>query len=225
MNKLKAGIYCHYKGGLYKLLRIAKDSETLEDIVVYQALYGEGEFWVRTAKMWSETIDVNGIQVPRFEFCGKNSKELKLWLEDASIRKKTTSSQNEQTEAGTKERIGAIYNNRSFELADTIIEHADKAEESIIECARLISECDIHMGAALMCAVQLEDEIDNEGYCEAVLNCRQLIYDIDKSLCALQNKWFRKLSRICQSMAEYEDNYQIELEAISTNNSDDNENN
>lgn len=54
MMKLKPGIYRHFKGNEYRLLYTAKHSETLEDMVVYQALYGERGIWVRPAAMWAE---------------------------------------------------------------------------------------------------------------------------------------------------------------------------
>ena len=66
---MKPGIYRHSKKGtLYKLHLIAKHSETLEDMVVYEALYDNAEFkfWVRPASMWSELIEINGQTVPRF---------------------------------------------------------------------------------------------------------------------------------------------------------------
>lgn len=59
--------YRHFKGGLYKLLCIAKDSETLEELVVYQALYGDGQVWVRPKKMFFETVTRDGQIFPRFE--------------------------------------------------------------------------------------------------------------------------------------------------------------
>ena len=59
-------IYKHYKGNLYELLYIANHSETLEKMVVYKALYGEGEIWVRPLSMWNEKVFVNGEMVPRF---------------------------------------------------------------------------------------------------------------------------------------------------------------
>ena len=52
-----ADYYRHFKGGKYKLLGIAKDSETLEKMVVYQALYGEGEMWVRPYEMFFGTVE------------------------------------------------------------------------------------------------------------------------------------------------------------------------
>ncbi len=64
---MKKGIYKHYKGNMYELLYIANHSETLEKMVVYKALYGDGEIWVRPASMWSEEIEINGKTVKRFE--------------------------------------------------------------------------------------------------------------------------------------------------------------
>ena len=67
---MEKGIYKHYKGNLYELLHIANHSETLEKMVVYKALYGEGEVWVRPLSMWGEVVEVNGKKVPRFEYIG-----------------------------------------------------------------------------------------------------------------------------------------------------------
>ena len=68
---LKKGIYEHYKGNRYELLFVATHSETLEKMVVYKALYGEGEIWVRPANMWNETVELNGQTVPRFRWCAQ----------------------------------------------------------------------------------------------------------------------------------------------------------
>ena len=57
----------HFKGSLYRLEGFAKDSETLEDMVVYRALYGDGGLWVRPAKMFFETIECDGKTMKRFE--------------------------------------------------------------------------------------------------------------------------------------------------------------
>ncbi len=64
------GKYRHFKGNEYELLFVARDSETLEPMVVYRALYGEGGIWVRPASMWSEEIERNGIKVKRFSRIG-----------------------------------------------------------------------------------------------------------------------------------------------------------
>ena len=61
-----AGIYRHYKGQRYEVLGVARHSETLEELVVYRALYGEHGLWVRPAAMFSETVTVDGQSLPRF---------------------------------------------------------------------------------------------------------------------------------------------------------------
>ena len=55
-----------FKGGLYKMIDIDKDSETLEEMVVYQALYGEKGLWVRPRKMFFEKIVSDGKEMDRF---------------------------------------------------------------------------------------------------------------------------------------------------------------
>ena len=68
MKDIKLGVYKHYKGNEYRVLAIASHSETLEKMVVYQALYGEYGIWVRPISMWNELVDVNGVETPRFKF-------------------------------------------------------------------------------------------------------------------------------------------------------------
>lgn len=60
------GKYRHFKGNYYRVIGVAQHSETLEEMVVYQALYGEGGLWVRPAAMWNETVDRDGYCGPRF---------------------------------------------------------------------------------------------------------------------------------------------------------------
>lgn len=69
--ELKQGKYRHFKGGEYELLFIAKHSETLEPMVVYRALYGEGGLWVRPASMWTEQVCRDGYEGPRFQYVGE----------------------------------------------------------------------------------------------------------------------------------------------------------
>ena len=64
--ELKPGIYRHFKGNRYRLLYVARHSETMEPMVVYQALYGEQGIWVRPAAMWSEWVERDGYAGPRF---------------------------------------------------------------------------------------------------------------------------------------------------------------
>ena len=65
------GIYRHYKGNLYEVLAIAKHSETLEDMVVYKALYEEGLVWVRPLSMFDEEIIKDNVRIKRFELIEK----------------------------------------------------------------------------------------------------------------------------------------------------------
>lgn len=66
----KPGLYRHYKGNEYRVLGLARHSENLEPVVIYQALYGERGIWVRPARMWSEIVQVRGQSVVRFARIG-----------------------------------------------------------------------------------------------------------------------------------------------------------
>jgi hypothetical protein len=69
---IKPGIYTHYKGKQYLVIGMARHSETLEELVVYQAKYYSSEFgefalWVRPEAMFTEEVEVDGKKVPRFK--------------------------------------------------------------------------------------------------------------------------------------------------------------
>ena len=59
--------FVHFKRGHYRLVGYAKDSETLEPMCVYEALYGDGGLWVRPAKMFFEDVEKPGYSGPRFK--------------------------------------------------------------------------------------------------------------------------------------------------------------
>ena len=65
----------HFKGNRYRLEGFAKDSETLEGMVIYRALYGEHGLWVRPTKMFFETIERDGKQMKRFELLEETNAE------------------------------------------------------------------------------------------------------------------------------------------------------
>ena len=67
---IKPGRYRHFKGNEYEVIGTAKHSETLEEMVVYRALYGEFGLWVRPAKMWEETVEWDGKTNQRFSYIG-----------------------------------------------------------------------------------------------------------------------------------------------------------
>ena len=66
METIKAGVYRHFKGNLYRVLFTARRSETGGEMVVYQALYGEKGYWVRPAAMWQETVKRENYTGSRF---------------------------------------------------------------------------------------------------------------------------------------------------------------
>lgn len=68
---LKSGRYRHYKGNEYEVTGIGKHSETLEDMVIYRALYGEKEIWIRPLEMFLEEVEIDGKRKPRFRYLGK----------------------------------------------------------------------------------------------------------------------------------------------------------
>lgn len=69
--EIKIGKYRHFKGNEYEVVALAKHSETLEPMVVYRALYGDGGYWVRPAAMWNETVEREGKTFRRFTYIEK----------------------------------------------------------------------------------------------------------------------------------------------------------
>lgn len=70
MEGIQPGRWRHFKGNEYEVIGMAQHSETLEPLVVYRALYGDGGLWVRPAAMWMETVERDGQTVPRFAYLG-----------------------------------------------------------------------------------------------------------------------------------------------------------
>ena len=68
---IRPGRYRHFKGGEYRVLYLARHSETQEWMVVYQALYGEHGIWVRPAAMWEEIVERYGYTGKRFTYIGE----------------------------------------------------------------------------------------------------------------------------------------------------------
>lgn len=68
MEKLKLGKYVHFKGKEYEVIYVGKHTETLEDVVIYRALYGDFGIWVRPLKMFIEKVEIDGKLVDRFKY-------------------------------------------------------------------------------------------------------------------------------------------------------------
>jgi hypothetical protein len=72
MKEVKPGKYKHYKGKFYEVIGAAHHSETLEEFIVYRALYstkkfGKNSLWIRPKKMFLEKVRINAKLVPRFK--------------------------------------------------------------------------------------------------------------------------------------------------------------
>jgi len=78
METIEAGLYRHFKGMEYLVENVARHSETMDQFVVYQALYGDFGLWVRPIGMFKETVVIGGEEIPRFQRTGT--------LEDAKER-------------------------------------------------------------------------------------------------------------------------------------------
>lgn len=74
MSAVKPGLYRHFKGNYYQVIGTARHSETMEELVVYRALYGERGLWVRPASMWNELVERDGRTVKRFTYMGNTVK-------------------------------------------------------------------------------------------------------------------------------------------------------
>ena len=71
MDLVIGGKYRHFKGNFYQVIDVAKHSETLEEYVVYRALYGEFGLWVRPKAMFLENVERGGSIMPRFKYGGE----------------------------------------------------------------------------------------------------------------------------------------------------------
>ncbi len=68
--ELPIGIYRHYKGAEYEVLRLAQHSETEEWLVIYRQCYADGRWWVRPLARFTDMVEVAGTQVARFDYQG-----------------------------------------------------------------------------------------------------------------------------------------------------------
>lgn len=67
---MKLGKYRHYKGGEYEVIGVAKHTETGEELVVYRPLYADDGLWVRPKEMFLNSVTIDGVGKPRFEYLG-----------------------------------------------------------------------------------------------------------------------------------------------------------
>ncbi len=126
MSVIIGGIYEHYKGNKYKIIGVGKHSETLEKLIIYQALYGNNELWVRPYDMFCEKIVKNGKEIHRFRYMGDEldlmytiqldipeelnkvlfendidiGKEISQYMENVNVEYKPTDAENHKKDIG-----------------------------------------------------------------------------------------------------------------------------
>lgn len=81
----KKRYFVHYKGGLYQMIGIVRHSETLEEMVLYQALYGNHEIWVRPITMFFDMVTQDGVGVERFKEITENEMSCLLLKKNENI--------------------------------------------------------------------------------------------------------------------------------------------
>ncbi len=77
-DSLKLGFYEHYRGKRYEVFGVGKHSETLEEFVVYRALYGDRDIWIRPLEMFMEEVEIDGAKKPRFRYLSTIVKKANL---------------------------------------------------------------------------------------------------------------------------------------------------
>ena len=75
LPSIEPGVYVHHKGARYEVLGTVRHSETLEALVLYRPLYGEGALWVRPHAMFTEDVEVDGVRRPRFRLASGDATE------------------------------------------------------------------------------------------------------------------------------------------------------
>ena len=134
MDVIPLGIYRHYKGNQYEVIGFAKHSETLEDMVIYKALYGEGGIWVRPLSMWGELVETDGKAVRRFEYVDDKTETVrKDELNEALRSIESTLNKCEKAltklREGTSQRTLTARRIEAFRIASTLIKEKLEAIE------------------------------------------------------------------------------------------------
>ncbi len=71
-KSIKPGIYEHFKGAKYKVLGVVRHSETLEEMVLYEHMFGDHSTWIRPIDMFLEQVENDGKKIPRFKYIDEN---------------------------------------------------------------------------------------------------------------------------------------------------------
>lgn len=116
INQIQDGIYRHYKGNVYQVICVVKHTETLEDMVVYSDIIDDEKKWARPLSMWNETVTVDGITKPRFEFIAANIEDMDNKALFPLINK--IADLMEQDDHNSETRVSAFYNKNTGEIIE-----------------------------------------------------------------------------------------------------------
>lgn len=146
MSVVIGGIYEHYKGNKYKVIGVAKHSETLENLVVYQALYGENDLWVRPYEMFCEKFVKEGKEIERFKYLGDElNQTYRIYLEISEDLKSALSENSIDLEKELVREIGNI---------DIEYVHIDDGNHKK-DVGMVILAVGVSVSAVLMCVAKL----------------------------------------------------------------------
>lgn len=116
INHIPNGIYRHYKGNVYQVICVAKFTETLEDMVVYADIVNDEKKWVRLLSMWNETVTVDGVTKPRFEFIAASIEDMDSKALFPIINK--IADLMEQDNRNSETRVSAFYNKNTGKIIE-----------------------------------------------------------------------------------------------------------
>jgi len=119
---IRKGIYRHFKGAFYKVIDVAKHSESEEQLVVYRALYGDKGVWVRSLSMFTEQVQLDGKSQPRFAYLEPQSEVLEVVVLDV---KDGQQADFERAFESAQEIISAMYGYISHDL-QRCLEHSNR---------------------------------------------------------------------------------------------------
>lgn len=141
---IKIGRYRHYKGNNYAILGIARHSETLEELVLYKELYGEGQLWARPADLFEETVPIGEKEIPRFSYI--NNKEYNTLLFDLdgtltdSAEGITNSVRYALAKFGLHEEPNQLIKYIGPPLIDSFMQFAELSKEQALDAVKYYRE-------------------------------------------------------------------------------------
>lgn len=163
-------VYKHFKGNLYKIIGIAKDSETEEKMVVYQALYGDYDLYVRPLDMFMSPVDKNKYpdvkQKQRFELIGISASDENKKEEPPVAPAEPTTCSESSWQADEPSGLKPLV--EAFLDADTV----DERRRILVDLQDVVDQDDITIMATVM-----DLEIDQN--LELPERYRQLMYCLD----------------------------------------------